>query len=280
MLATVLVAAVLVVPSRLIPSPVEAPCFHNMSKFELVGRSALIVTTSHSKLGDQNCSSCKASGVYGEEMTAPYYLFRDAGLHVTIATIDGGTVPIDPTYNSSLLQTSYDKRFYADPQAYVDSHNTRSVAQTDFSQFDIIFMAGGWGAAWDLGTSDALGRAITRAYANQSQLLGSVCHGALGFIKATKPDGSLVCNGTRMTGVTDRQIHQLGIAKITPLHPEDALKAAGATYECKHGLVSDLLENDVVVDGRIVTGQNQMGSCQVSQLLMQMLQNRLTGRHW
>ena len=82
--------------SSTVSSPVEAPCFTNISAPQLTGHAALIVVTSHSKLGDQNCSSCKPTGVYGEELTAPYLLFRDAGMKVTIATIQGGDVPIDP----------------------------------------------------------------------------------------------------------------------------------------------------------------------------------------
>ena len=82
--------------SSTVSSPVEAPCFTNISAPHLTGHAALIVVTSHSKLGDQNCSSCKPTGVYGEELTAPYLLFRDAGMKVTIATIQGGDVPIDP----------------------------------------------------------------------------------------------------------------------------------------------------------------------------------------
>jgi putative intracellular protease/amidase len=191
-IAILFLATFLSIGSHAITSPVESPCFTNISVPHLSGFSALVVVTSHSKLGDQNCSTCKPTGVYGEEMTAPYLLFRDAGMRVTIATIQGGDVPIDPTYNSSLLQTSFDKRFYADAQAYVDSHNTPSIAQAacstrhsprphlstlpsllricshcekqvDFAHYDIIFMAGGWGAAWDLGTSDVLARRISEA---------------------------------------------------------------------------------------------------------------------
>ena len=256
-----------------IPSPVEAKCTAGLTPAagSLVNFSALLVVTSHDKLGDQNCTDCKPTGVYGEEMTAPYYLFKDAGLRVTLATIEGGAVPVDPTYNSSLLQSTYDKRWWSDTEALRQSQHTPAVRDLNFEEYDVIFMAGGWGAAWDLGTSDALAAGVSKAYANPKQFIGSVCHGALGFIQATKPDGSLVCNGTKMTGVTDKQIEQLGIASITPLHPEDELKKAGADYQCKHGLLTDLLQNDVVVDGRIVTGQNQMASCQVPQLLMQML---------
>eukprot|EP01063_Lacrimia_lanifica_P036795 TRINITY_DN7390_c0_g1_i1.p1 TRINITY_DN7390_c0_g1~~TRINITY_DN7390_c0_g1_i1.p1 ORF type:complete len:292 (+),score=120.91 TRINITY_DN7390_c0_g1_i1:58-933(+) len=236
--------------------------------------TALVITTSHSKLGAQNCTTCKPTGVYGEELTAPYLLFRDAGLKVTVATVAGGDVPIDPTYNNSLMITSWDQRFFADAQAYVDSHNTPSVADLDFAKYDIVYMAGGWGAAWDLGTSDALAAGISKAFA-AGKLLGSMCHGALGFIKAVAPNGEPLCKGKKMTGVTDSQIEQLGIAKLTPLHPEDALKAAGADYQCKHGLLTDLFENDVVVDGTLVTGQNQMAGCQVPQQMMKLHAARL-----
>lgn len=258
-------------------SPIDAPCYNDRT-FSLPGRSALIVTTSHSKLGDEDCATCDATGVYGEELTKPYYTFKDAGLTVTIASIKGGVVPIDPTYNGSLVQAASDKRFFKDPQAYDDSHHTPSISDVDFSEYDVVFMAGGWGAAWDLGASDELAARISAVYSNPDQFLGSVCHGALGFIKATKPDGSLLCNGTRMTGVTNKQIEQLGIASVTPMHPEDELVKAGAHYECKHGLITDLTQNDIVVDGRIVTGQNQMASCQVPQELMTLLQSSLGGK--
>lgn len=252
----------------------DAPCYSGRT-YNLAGHKALVITTSHSKLGDDDCDSCDPTGVYGEELTTPYYTFKDAGMDVTIASIKGGVVPIDPKYNSTITRSKSDTRFFKDPQAYADSHESPSISDVDFSEYDIIFMAGGWGAAWDLGASDELGTKISAAYANPAQFLGSVCHGALGFIKATKPDGSLVCEGTHMTGVTDKQIEQLGIADVTPMHPEDELKKAGAVYECNHGILTDLNQNDVVIDGRIVTGQNQQGSCQVPQELMTMLQGSL-----
>lgn len=269
-----MVRAILACASMAVAAGMDAPCYSDRS-YNLAGHKALVISTSHSKLGDDDCDSCDDTGVYAEEMTTPYYAFKDAGMEVTLASIKGGVVPIDPSHNSSIARAKSDTRFYKDPQAYVDSHESPSISDIDFSKYDIIFMAGGWGAAWDLGTSDDLAAKITAAYANPSQFLGSVCHGALGFIKATKPDGSLVCAGTHMTGVTDKQIEQLGIASVTPMHPEDELKKAGAIYECNHGIVTDLNQNDVVIDGRIVTGQNQQASCQVPQELMTMLQSSL-----
>ena len=78
-----------------------------------------------------------------------------------------------------------------------------------------------------------------------------------------------------MTGVSNRQIEALGIASITPMHPEEELTKAGAIYEHNSGLVTDLNQNKVVIEGNIVTGQNQLASCQVPQELMTKLQSHL-----
>merc|ERR1711966_640996 len=94
---------------------IDAPCYSSTSSGKSL--SALIITTSHDKLGDENCTSCKPTGVYGEEFTTPYYVFLDAGASVTLATIKGGKVPVDPTYNSSLVMSKSDKRFWNDPVA-------------------------------------------------------------------------------------------------------------------------------------------------------------------
>jgi putative intracellular protease/amidase len=79
------------------------------------------------------------------------------------------------------------------------------------TQYDIIYMAGGWGAAYDLGQSDELGKKVSEAYA-QDKILGSVCHGALGFIKAVDEKGFPLVKGKRMTAVTDKQVRELGIS--------------------------------------------------------------------
>ena len=99
-----------------------------------------------------------------------------------------------------------------------------------------------------------------------------MCHGALGFVNATKPDGTTpLVRGLNMTAVTDRQIEQLGIADKTPMHPQDELERRGANYECSHGVVTDLTASRTVVDGALVTGQNQNSGCEVAQTLLEKL---------
>jgi len=166
----------------------DAPCYHDTANLTGLGVRALIITTSHDKLGDENCSSCKPTGVYGEEFTTPYYKFLDAGCSVTLMSIRGGKIPVDPTYNSTLIRSRSDKRFWQDPVAQQKASHTMAISDpaADFRMYDIVFMAGGWGAAWDLGTSIELGEKISRVFANETQFLGSVCHGALGLILAKK----------------------------------------------------------------------------------------------
>ena len=168
--------------------------------------------------------------------------------------------------------SSYDARFYADPKAAAAIANTTSVDDVNLAAYDIVWLAGGWGAAWDLAGSEALIKGTSARWAKK-QLQGSVCHGALGFVNATKPDGSPLVTGLNMTAVTDKQIEQLGIASKTPMHPEDELTRRGAHYMAKHG-ITDLVESLTVVDGALVTGQNQNSGCETAQRLLDQMVER------
>ena len=235
--------------------------------FNLDGRRALIVTTSHDTLGDTG----RATGVYASEMTVPYYQFLDANMQVDIASIRGGEIPIEPVSLRWPLLTPEDRRFLADSDFQARVKDSLSISQVDFTQYDLVYLAGGWGAAYDLGTSDVLGQKITAAYAAQS-ILGSVCHGALGFLRASDPNGQPLVQGRRMTAVTDKQVQELGIS-ITPLHPERELRQAGAWYESETAF-RDIFASHVVIDGALVTGQNQNDGAEVAQRMMELLEQR------
>jgi len=131
------------------------------------------------------------------------------------------------------------------------------IDNVDFTGYDVIFLAGGWGAAYDLGQSDVLAEKISAAYYESDAIIGGVCHGPLGLVKAKDKDGNLLIAGRKMSGVTDKQIKELKI-DFTPLHPESALRAAGAQFEASTAK-KDLFATHTVVDneGRFVTGQNQ-----------------------
>jgi putative intracellular protease/amidase len=241
----------------------ERPCAQSR-QFQLSGRRALIVTTSHDRLC-QESEECEATGVTLEEADIPYFIYQDAGLKVDVASIKGGRIPEDGN-----ILSHWDCRLKHDAEAYSQFQQSLAVADVNFSAYDIVYMAGGWGASWDLPTSEALGKGITEAFL-AGKLLGSVCHGGLGFVNARKADGSLLVNGTRMTAVTDRQIDFLSKSKgwHEPHHPEAELRKRGAVYEAHHGIMeitaSDVVVDDLTSDGRIITGQNQNSACGVAQ---------------
>jgi len=238
--------------------------------FDLGGRKALIITTSQGVLGDTG----KKTGVYASEMTVPYYQFKDAGMQVDLASIKGGEIPIEPMSLSWPVATSADKRYLADADFQSKVNNSLKVDGVDFTGYDLVYMAGGWGAAYDLGTSDVLGQKISQAYADKV-ILGSVCHGALGFIKARDESGKPLVQGRRMTAVTDKQVKELGI-EITPMHPERDLRAAGALFESASAF-RDMFANYVVTDGTIVTGQNQNAGAETAQKMMGLLNSKKAG---
>jgi putative intracellular protease/amidase len=235
--------------------------------YDLAGKRALIITTNHDTLGD----SGKATGVYGSEMTIPYYEFLDAGMTVDIASIEGGEIPFEPISLRYPLATSADKRYLKDDEALKKTMNSQKIDNVNFLEYDIIYMAGGWGASYDLGYSEVLGDKITEANA-AGILMGSVCHGALGFLKARDIDGTPLVEGRKITAVSDKQIKELGIT-ATPMHPETELKKLGADYQ-KNEAFRDFFATMVIVDGNLVTGQNQNSSGETAQTLLKLLDGK------
>jgi putative intracellular protease/amidase len=237
--------------------------------FDLAGKRALIIATNHDALGDPKDGV--ATGVYGSELTIAYYEFVDAGMTVDIASIKGGRIPFEPAGHRWPLATAADYRYLDDDVAERKTAHSLRVADIDVTNYDIIFLAGGWGAAYDLGVSPELGERITQANA-AGILLGSVCHGVLGFLMASDIDGTPLVEGRTMTGVTDKQVAELGIG-ITPQHPETELRARGANFVSETAF-RDFFASHVAVDGNIVTGQNQNSTGETAQTLLVMLAAR------
>ena len=194
---------------NLLPQILRVLGYHPKYKkvdYDLQGKKALLISTSHDKLGDTG----KATGAFASELTIAYYEFIDSGMTVDIASIEGGEIPIEPRSLRYPMTSHADRRYLKDENALNKTRNSLKFDDVDFLEYDIIWMAGGWGAAYDLGYSEVLGDKISKAHA-EGILLGSVCHGALGFRMATEVDGKPLVEGKTMTGVSDKQIQELRI---------------------------------------------------------------------
>lgn len=241
----------------------------------LPGKRALVITTSHDVLAAPGETEGPATGVMASEFTHPYYTFLDGGMEVDIASIQGGEIPIDPQTLRFMVRSPEDERYLKDDIAQAKTRNSIPIADVDIEQYDIIFISGGWGAAYDLAQSPVLAAKVSESfYGDKAAVIGGVCHGVLGLVNARARDGSLLIAGRRMTGVTDKQIKELGI-ELTPLHPEAELRKAGVIFESQTAFV-DFFATYVAVDDeqRFVTGQNQNSGLETANVMMGILDER------
>jgi putative intracellular protease/amidase len=250
------------------------PDYKFSQEFNLSGKKALVITTSHGVLNAPGKTTGKPTGVFASEMTVPYYEFQEAGMQVDVASIKGGEIPVDPQSFLFMIKSNADKRYLKDDDFQEKVKNSLKIDDVDFTSYDAIWLAGGWGAAYDLGQSEILGEKISNAYYAQSPTIGSVCHGALGLIQAKDTLGNFLITGRSMTGVTDKQLEELGIT-VTPLHPETELRKRGADYKFNSGN-QDIFQTITVVDEeeRFVTGQNQNSGHETAQKMLAIIEKK------
>ena len=270
--------SLLVVVATALPTILHAAGLHpdyEGAQVDLPGKRALIITTSHSVLAAPGDTEGPETGVMASEFTHPYYSFLDAGMDVDMASIQGGQIPIDPQTLSYVIRSPEDERYLNDSVAQTKVRNSLALADVDISQYDIVFISGGWGAAYDLAQSPVMASKVSEAYyGERTAVIGGVCHGVLGLVNAKDKEGNTLISGRRMTGVTDKQVKELGI-EITPLHPETELRKAGALFESQTAF-RDLFATHVVVDDeqRFVTGQNQNSGLETAHRMMQVIADR------
>ena len=254
-------------PARLLRKALQQVGMHpddqRRFKADLTGRRALVVATNHGRL-----DIGKPTGVFSSEMTVPYYAFLDAGMEVHVASPAGGEIPVDPQSLKPVIRTEADDRFLIDDDLRQKVTESLAVGDLNMADYDIVYLAGGWGAAYDFGFSPDLGAQITEAN-RLDRVIGGVCHGPLGLLLATGPDGEPLVKGRRVTGVTDKQVQELGI-ESTPHHPETELRRVGAVFEST-ARFRDAFANHWVVDGNLITGQNQNAAPMVAREMMQLV---------
>ncbi|NND73815.1 MAG: sulfatase-like hydrolase/transferase [Ilumatobacter sp.] len=255
-------------PARLLRKALQKLGMHpgdpDATEFDLTGRRALVVATNTAVL-----AIGKPTGVFASEMTVPYYAFLDAGMDVDVASPLGGVIPVDPQSLKPVIRSADDDRFLADDELQAKVTDSLAIADLDMADYDIVFLAGGWGAAFDFGFSDDLADKMTEANA-AGKIIGGVCHGPLGLRNAKAADGAPLVAGRKISAVTDKQVSELGIGDSTPHHPETELRAMGAQFESATKF-RDPLANHWVVDGNLVTGQNQNAAPMVAREMLQLL---------
>lgn len=210
----------------------------------------LMILTSHAKLGDTG----KKTGFWLEEFAAPYYVLLDAGAAITLASPAGGQPPLDPQSDAPDAWTEATARFKKDDAAKRALANTTKLAEIDAIGFDAVFFPGGHGPLWDLAENEDCKR-IIEMFMAEDRPLAAVCHAPAIFRHTKGADGKPSVSGRRVTGFTNTEEEGVGLTEVVPFLLEDMLKANGGLYEKGSDWVSH-----VVVDGKLVTGQNPASS--------------------
>ena len=221
----------------------------------------LMVLTSHDRLGDTG----KKTGFWLEEFAAPYYLLKDAGADITLASPKGGQPPLDPKSDEPDAQTEATDRFKADQMAQQLLASTTQLSHIDPDDFDAVFYPGGHGPLWDL-AEDKDSIALIEAFAAKDRPVAAVCHapGVLRHVKGR--DGKPLVAGKKVAGFTNSEEEAVGLTDVVPFLVEDMLKENGGLYEKgpDWGV-------HVVSDGKLITGQNPASSEAAAKALLALL---------
>ncbi|HEY9661517.1 MAG TPA: type 1 glutamine amidotransferase domain-containing protein [Allocoleopsis sp.] len=223
----------------------------------------LIVLTSHDQLGDTG----KKTGFWLEEFAAPYYVLKDAGATITVASPKGGQPPLDPKSEIPEFQTELTQRFRTDSAAQAELTNTKKLADVSADDFDAVFYPGGHGPMWDM-PDNASSIALIEAFVKADKPVGAVCHAPVALVNGRSKDGEYLIKGKRVTGFTNTEEEAMSLTEVLPFLLEDRLKERGGIYSKAANWVPY-----VQVDGRLVTGQNPASSGPAAEELLKLLRS-------
>jgi putative intracellular protease/amidase len=221
----------------------------------------LMVLTSHDKLGNTG----RKTGFWLEEFAAPYYVFKDAGTEVVLASPKGGQPPLDPKSDEPDYQAEATHRFNKDGAAKQALAHTLPLSSINADDFDAVFYPGGHGPLWDLAEDRNSAALIERLY-GAGKPVALVCH-APGVLRNVKDgEGRPLVQGKTVTGFTNSEEAAVQLTDVVPFLVEDMLVEKGASF--KKG---PDWQSYIVSDGNLITGQNPGSSEAAAQALLQQL---------
>ena len=223
-----------------------------------MAKKVLVVLTSHDQLGDTG----RKTGFWLEELAAPYYTFKDAGVELTLASPKGGQPPLDPQSDDPAAQTDATRRFKDDALANEQLANTVKLSEVSAVDYDAIFYPGGHGPLWDL-VSDQSSIGLIEAFWSAEKPVSSVCHAPIVLVNARDSSGELIVKDREVTGFSNSEEDAVGLTEIVPMLVEDTMIKLGARYS-KAGEWEAYTRQD----GNLITGQNPASSKQVAKLVL------------
>lgn len=220
-------------------------------------KKVLLVLTSHDTLGDTG----EPTGYFVGEAAHPWKVFRDAGYFVDFASVAGGRPPQDGTDDDDEVQRAY----LEDEAVRASLYNTPKVSVVDPDQYDAVYLVGGHGTMWDFAGNPDLQRLVASVY-DGGGVVGAVCHGPAGLVDVELANGLRLVEGRRVAAFTNAEEEEVGKSGVVPFLLEDKLTEQGATVR-----TAENWAENVVVDERLVTGQNPQSAAGVAKEMTKLL---------
>ena len=243
--------------SFIINDPTVIPCFNK--KQPIIKMKVVLVGTSSSKLQAHD------TGLWLEEMAAPYYEFESAGHEVIIASPAGGAIPIDSASMGEMFFTEPSKKFMHDATAIGKLCHSVKISDLDLDSVDCIFLTGGHGVCTDYINQPSLKSAIETLY-KSGKVVAAVCHGVVGLTDCVKEDGIPLISGLNITGFSNTEEEAVQLTSLVPFSVEDKLGELGGKYT-----KADDWNSKVCVDGKLLTGQNPQSSEALAKAVLEIL---------
>lgn len=221
-------------------------------------KKILFVVTSHDQKGDTG----EKTGYYLSEVSHPWKVLHAAGYEIDFVSPKGGDAPVD----GFDLNDPVNKKFWENTTYHQKVQNTLKPSEIDPNDYIAVHYAGGHGAVWDLPNNEAIAT-ITRQIYENNGVVSAVCHGPAGLVNVKLSDGSYLVSGKKVNAFTNEEEIAVKLEEVVPFLLEDKLIERGAKFE-----KSDLWQQHVAVDQRLVTGQNPQSAKGVGEAVLAEIQ--------
>jgi putative intracellular protease/amidase len=220
----------------------------------------LIITTSNYKLDN----TTNTTGVWLEDLAAPYFIFKDSGEHITLASPKGGLIPLDLSSQSEKYITENTRRFRENDQAMYHFSHSLPLNEIKAENFDLVFFSGGYGAMYDFEDNGIL-RGILSDFYYQNKPIGLVGHAIVALLAFSINSADSFVKGRKITAFSNSEELSIGVIEKPPFLLETRLRSSGALYSNGPDFKSN-----VVIDGSIITGQNPASSVETARQTLMM----------
>lgn len=210
--------------------------------------------------GSSTMKNGDKTGVWLEEFSVPYMKFKKEGFKVTVSTINGGNIPIDP---SSLEGAKEEWK-----EAMEALKNAQKLSNIDTSKYQVVYMPGGHGAMFDLADNKLVKQTLA-SFADAGKIVSAVCHGPASLVDVKLKNGKYLVEGKKVTSFTNLEEDEVKMSTKMPFMLESKLTEQGAIFQAKANWA-----DNVVIDGKLITGQNPSASASIADAIISSVRTR------